>query len=151
MVASPNDLRKTFPEAECLQRPEAFPEIDNTLKRHTAIYGEAKPVLTEVGVSESVPFQMKAPVLDLNVTPAGSPSGDAALAELVGEAAPASKTRPASRPPSVPGPNTTDCRSSTSLVSSCCTQNSNSNRPLDPVMTVFATSQILAFLATDNS
>lgn len=28
MVASPNDLRKTFPEAECLQRPEAFPEIE---------------------------------------------------------------------------------------------------------------------------
>ena len=101
VVRRPNELKKTFPEAECLQRPETFPEIRDILKKHTAIFGDAKPVLTEVGVSESVPFQRKVPNLVPIVTSPAPPSGDVALAELVGDAVAASKTRPASRPPSV--------------------------------------------------
>lgn len=106
MVVAPAVLKKTFPEAECFQRPEAFPEIDDILKKHTAIYGESKPVLTEVGVSESVPLQMKVPATDpkpppVRRPPVSPPFGDTALAELVGDAVPASKTTPPSRPPSV--------------------------------------------------
>ena len=56
---SPQGLRQLFPDAECLRFPSRYPEVEAILDRHCKIYGQHQAVLTEVGLSESVPLQIK--------------------------------------------------------------------------------------------
>lgn len=59
---SPHGLKELFPSAECLRFPSRYPEVEAILDRHCKIYGQHQAVLTEVGLSESVPLQHRSVV-----------------------------------------------------------------------------------------
>ena len=93
---SPQGLRETFPDAESLRHPSRFPEVEAVLDRHCRAYGPHRSVLTEVGLSESVPLQTRRLDAEDDIHSNVVDHGNDESVVPTGEGAPVSKAKPAS-------------------------------------------------------